>query len=220
MFGTFVPGNVNAGGSAMFIRKNLLPDRAVVTHEVTYQGRDHIIKVQSGGTLLVILNEHFEPVLCLRSLRERPRRLSTHWTQYPEGFGIIISDFNICEPEEGRLNVTNQTFTDGDAGRTALFRTFFSYALETAQPNFTRRDAAADGTIRTLSRIDRAFINVPMAEARDFRCHSHVTDNFGERSIPSDHVAIRIDTQKPQDHCGTSGQVPPWMSKHPFFVHS
>ena len=78
------------------------------------------------------------------------------------------------------------------------------------------RDAAADGTIRTLSWIDRAFINVPMAEARDFRCHSHVTDNFGERPIPSDHVAIRIDFRKPQDHCGTSGQVPPWMSKHPF----
>ena len=213
MFVTFVPGNVNAGGSSIFIRENLLPDRAVVTHEVTHQGRDHIVRVQDGRSLLVILNMHFEPFLC-SSLRERLRRLSTHWPQYPEGFGIILGDFNICEPEEGRLNVTNQTFTDGDAGRTAPFRTFFPYAPQTAQPNFTRKDAAADGS--TPSWIVRAFINVPMAEARGFRCYSHVTDNFGERSIPSNHVAIRIDTRKPQDHCGTSGQVPPWMSQHLF----
>ena len=115
---------------------------------------------------------HFELILS-SSLRERLRRLSTHWPQYPEGFGVIICDFDIFEPEEGRFNVGNQTFKEGDAGRTALFRTSFPYALQ--KPNFTRKDAAADGS--TPSWIARAFINVPMAEARDFRCHSHVTDN-------------------------------------------
>ena len=40
-------------------------------------------------------------------------------------------------------------------------------------------------------------INMPMvAEARDFHCHFHVTDNLGERSPPSDHVATRVVTQK------------------------
>ena len=38
MFGTFVFENVNAGGSAIFFHKNLLPDRAIVTHEFTCQG--------------------------------------------------------------------------------------------------------------------------------------------------------------------------------------
>ena len=40
MFGTFILDDVNTVGSAMFIRKNLLPDHAVVTHVVTYHGRD------------------------------------------------------------------------------------------------------------------------------------------------------------------------------------
>ena len=35
-----------------------------------------------------------------------------------------------------------------------------------------------------LSRIDRIFVNLPVAEARDFRCYSHVFENLGERSIP------------------------------------
>ena len=53
-----------------------------------------------------------------------------------------------------------------------------------------------------------------MAEARDFHCHSHVTDTLGERSIPSDHVAMREVIRKPLDYCGTVKRIPNWMSKH------
>ena len=28
-------------------------------------------------------------------------------------WGVNLGDFNICDPEEGRFNVWNQTFTDG-----------------------------------------------------------------------------------------------------------
>ena len=94
---------------------------------------------------------------------------------------------------------------------------FFPNALEIAQPNFIRKDTAADGTLRTLSRIDRAFIDVPMAEARDFHCHSHVADNLGERSRPSYHVAIRVVIQKPLDYCSTVKRIPSCMSKHSIF---
>ena len=59
-----------------------------------------------------------------------------------------------------------------------------------------------------------------MAEARDFHCHSHVTDNLGERSLPSDHVAVRIVIQKPLDHCGTSKLIPSWIPEHPVFCTS
>ena len=108
----------------------------------------------------MIVFVHFEPDLVLRDPRERLHRISLHWPRYPEALGEIIGDFNICEPEEGRFNVRNQTFTEGDTGKTALFRSFFPHALGIAQPNFTRKDTAADGTSRTLSRIDRAFIQV------------------------------------------------------------
>ena len=51
----------------------------------------------------------------------------------------------------GSFSGRNQTFTECDAVKTALVRTFFPHALEIAQPNFTRKDTAADGTLRTLS---------------------------------------------------------------------
>ena len=127
---------------------------------------------------------------------------------------VIIGDFNICELEEGRFNVRNQTFTEGDAGNTRLFQSYFPRVFEIPQPNFTRKDTAPDGAPRTPSRIDRAFINVPMAEARDFYCTSHVSDNLGERSIPSDDVAVRIVVQKPTNRCDEVKRIPSWTCKH------
>ena len=59
MFGTFINDNVNAGGSATFIRKHILPDHAIVTHEVSCQGRDHIVRIQSGDSVLVVINAHY-----------------------------------------------------------------------------------------------------------------------------------------------------------------
>ena len=83
----------------------------------------------------------------------------------PNAVGIILGDSNICEPEEGRFYVWNPTFTDGDAGKTAMCHSFFPHVLEIAQPDYTRRNSTALGVKGTLSRIDRIFINLPMAEA-------------------------------------------------------
>ena len=113
MFGTFTLNNVNAGGSAIFLRNNLLSDAAIVTHVTTCQGRDHIVTVRSGESVLVVVNVHFEPDLVERDLRVRLHRVSHHWPRYPEALGVIIGGFNICDPEEGRFNVRNQTFTEG-----------------------------------------------------------------------------------------------------------
>ena len=132
LHGTFIPRNANAGGSAKCIHKDLLPDDALVTHVVTCQGRDHVVSIRSGCRSLVIVNAHFEPELTLRCLRERSRRITSHWTPYPEAVGIVTGDFNICEPDEGRFNVWNKSFSEGDTGKSALFHSFFPRVLEIA----------------------------------------------------------------------------------------
>ena len=45
LFGTFIPGNENAGGSALCLHKDILPEEAIVTHLITCQGRDHIVNI-------------------------------------------------------------------------------------------------------------------------------------------------------------------------------
>ena len=122
---------------------------------------------------------------------------------------------NMCEPEEGRFNVWDQTFTDGETGKAASFHSLFPRVLVVAQLVYTGRDSSIIGVFRTRSRIDRAFINIPMAEARDFRCYSHVFENLGKRSTPSDHAAVRVVIQEQtlRGHQGT--RIPGWLCKHP-----
>ena len=90
---------------------------------------------------------------------------------------------NICEPEQGRFNVWNQTFMDGDAGKTAVFL-FFLARLWDCTAGLHKEGCYSQWCNTYLSRIDRIFVNLPVAEARDFLCYSHVFENLGERSIP------------------------------------
>ena len=48
-----------------------------------------------------------------------------------------------------------------------------------------------------------------MAEAR--------SDNLGERSTPSDHVAVRVVVQKSTIRCDQAKRIPSWMAKHYVF---
>ena len=73
---------------------------------------------------------------------------------------VIIGDFNICELEEGRFNVRNQTFTEGDAGNTRLFRSYFPRVFEILQPNFTRKDSCADGAPRHPELTEHLLISL------------------------------------------------------------
>ena len=157
IFCTFTPENENAGGSALCIHRDSSLEEAIVSHVIICQGRDHFVNIQSGRHNLFIVNVHFEPELTLRQPRGRLRLIHSHWLAYPSGVGIILGDFNICDPEGGRHNVWNQTFTDGDPGKIAVFHSFLPHVLEVAQSDYTRRDSTALGVIRTLSRLDRIY---------------------------------------------------------------
>ena len=216
MFWYFFPENENAGGSAICIHKDLLPEEAIVTHLIICQGRVHLVNIQSGRHSLVFVNVHFELELTLRQLRGRLGLLHPHWPAFPNGVGIILGDLNICDPEEGRFIVWNQTFTDGDAGKTAVFHAFFHTSLRLLNLITQGRTPQPLGSYALFQGLIVFFINLPVAEARDFRCSSHVFENLGNRTI-SDHGAARLVIQKPTNRGHLSKRLPSWMCKVPVF---
>ena len=62
------------------------------------------------------------------------------------------------------------------------------------------------------------LINLPMAEARDFRCSSHVTENLGKKTIPSDHAAVRLVIQKPTHRGNQNKRIQFGCANIPFLV--
>ena len=95
----FISENENAGGSAICIHRDLLPEEAIVTHLITCQGRDHIVSIRSGRHNLGFVNFHFELELTLRQLRDKLHLIRPHWPSYSNGVGVILGDVNICDPE-------------------------------------------------------------------------------------------------------------------------
>ena len=174
-FQVLMPNNVNAGGSAICINKDLLPEGTFATHVVTRQGRDHIVNIRTGGRNFVVGNVHFEPDLTLRSLRERLRLVTPHWPLYSEVVWLRTSMFANPRKEGSMFGIRPSLRVIQER---LPFSMIFPRVLEIAQPGFTRRDSTADGTIHTLPRTDRAFINLPMAEARDDHCQSHVLESW------------------------------------------
>ena len=78
------------------------------------QGHDHMVKICSRDRSLSLANVQLEPGGSLRDLRERLRLVATHWPTFPDGLGIVIGDFIICGPEEGKLHVMDYSFSVGD----------------------------------------------------------------------------------------------------------
>ena len=54
LFGTFLPDNENAGGSAICIQRDLLPKEATVTHLIACRGRDRLVNIRTGRHGLVL----------------------------------------------------------------------------------------------------------------------------------------------------------------------
>ena len=54
------------------------------------------------------------------------------WPTYPDGVGFLLGDFNIPEPEEGRINTRAQTFSECDTIRAAAAHAAFSMNLAKA----------------------------------------------------------------------------------------
>ena len=70
-------------------------------------------------------------------------------------------------------------------------RAAFPQTLGVAQPDFTQKDVA-HGHMRTLSRIDRAFIKIPLSEPRDIRYLASVVGNLRDSTLLSDLIPIRL----------------------------
>ena len=120
------------------------PTRSFTCHTQN-QVRDHIFRIYSGEGVLEVQKVHFELELILRIFRRRLRCIAFHWPRCPEWFGMIIGDFNICDPGEGKFSVRSQTLKESDAEKTALFRTFFHMLLKLRTQHCTRTDTAAEG---------------------------------------------------------------------------
>ena len=186
-------------------------------HLVTQQGRDHLVKTHLDNRTLMVANVHLEPGSSLRKIRERLQHNSTHWSAYPECLGVLIGDFNTCEPKEGRFNVTVRTFSDGDPGRSAAFPSIFPHVLEIDNPSFPRKVGAPDGTLRFFS----PGLTGPSLTSPSLKLGSSIVTPMRRMSLvfgPHRATTLRSVSEKKTNHNSRACDLEQsWLVKHPVF---
>ena len=136
VFWYFFLYNENAGGPAVCIHRDLLPEEAIVTHLITCQGRDHLVNLQSGRHNLVNVNVHFEPELSLRQLRDRLHLINTRTgLLIPMGWAFfwVTSTSVIQKQDDSRSGTRHSPMVTRE--RLQRFIPFFPHVLEIAQPH-------------------------------------------------------------------------------------
>ena len=57
--------------------------------------------------------------------------------------------------------------------------------------------------------------NLRMAESRDFRCHSHKIETIGDRSVPTDHIPVRLVIEYPRSKQKDHPVIQRLLTQHP-----
>ena len=116
----------------MLIRKALLHGDTVLTHVSTQHG--HVVKFHAENMSLMIAHDIWILAHTLEIFESSDNFFSTHWPTHPDGLGLVVGDFNTCEPEVGGFHATVHTFSpDGDTGWSPFF--FFSVDLSACSGN-------------------------------------------------------------------------------------
>ena len=101
---------------------------------------------------------------------------------------MLTGDLNICDLEEGRLCGTRQTLTNGDRTNQRVqgcLPTHPGVGSTRLHPE-GRRPWPHENS---LSRIDRAFINIPLSEPKDIR---YLASVVRDSTLLSDLIPMRL----------------------------
>ena len=79
IFGTFNTGNVNCGGSAILVRKDILGPGTSFKHEDIFPGRDHLVRIRQLDCNCTVTNLHHQSGGTLQELRQRLRAAASRW---------------------------------------------------------------------------------------------------------------------------------------------
>ena len=158
-----LPGNVNSGGSDLFLAIDILGPDSTIEHVEKIPGRDHLVRIRQLDCSCTIMNVHSQPAAtaCCGSLVAIPRR----WCGFLVGplvMAIQVAPLSSLPPSLAlwkSLSLTLRARTRGVMVQSTRYPVLI------------------------------AFLS---AQLRNFQCHAHTVGSVGDRSAPSDHITVRL----------------------------
>ena len=137
-----------------------------VKEEIVESGRAIAVHLTGARGTLCIASVHVNPRL---SPQDRCQNLSKLHRSLPHNELVIVAgDWNFCVPGEQRMHAHSTTPIARHEPEAMHFDNTFKGYVELAQDDFTHR-VLEDGAVRSVSRLDRIYCNMPQLDLLDSR---------------------------------------------------
>lgn len=127
---------------------------------------------------------------------------------------FMLGDFNFLTPGDGRLDLTTGAHTYDDSPVARAFHDLFPTYAELRAEGYSRRQFR-DGHLQLLSRLDKAYTNMPTQDI--MACHPSCayTKSLADPHLESDHAPMALTFSRPRSK--GPFRVPRWVPDHPAY---
>jgi exonuclease III len=222
-FGTFllpdeVAGASRAGGVVTAIHKTIIDKIDNICESVLSAGRCLAIWLQGPGIDIVFINVHLNPQWTFIQKKIVLAAIANYIKIHSSSIVLLGGDWNFVHSDDRRFDTESATETASSDPIAQAFENIFADLVELAQPNYTRANSllAPTAALKTLSRIDRLYTNVPPADLHDLLVQVDTVGSVLDRNRPSDHLPVSARLSRPPLRQGHA-RIPNHIVTHPFF---
>jgi hypothetical protein len=223
-FGTFLnpdeeTGSSRAGGIVTSIHKRIIDQVSIISEKYFAAGRCHGLRLAGALFDVLCINVHLNPQWTYLQQKALFTAISKFIKQHPSAILLLGGDWNFVHSDDRRFDTATSTETASSDPIAIVFESTFRELVELAQPNYTRANSllAPTAALRTLSRIDRIYTNIPPADLHDLFIQVNTVGSLLDRGRPSDHVPVAARLARPIARDGPA-RLPNHIVTHPLFT--
>ena len=203
------------GGVAWVVSKNFMKRFNSAVSRPIVHGRVLQLMLQGEKGNLNLTTVHLEPSWS-DAYKKEVLKLINSSSDSDSTISIVSGDFNVVDAEEGRFHPRNGSWTTTDRSFSKWFSSAFPRWIELHQDSFTHQTIQSD-EVYCLSRIDKAYIDLPELELMDAKPIAGVAGNPFHVSEVSDHLPVMFRLDCPRQGPPARKVIPMWLIKNPVF---
>ena len=154
-----------------------------------------------------------EPALTTTQYISQISAIKARLSPYAVAHSILAGDWNFVFEEEDRYDCAGGKFCGRSNEVAHWWDSHLHTMTEWYQGDFTRSGTTRNGT-RCLSRLDRVYSNIALADSLDWKISAAVVGALdAQNGRLSDHLPVQVRLSQPRES-NQPRPIPAWVAKH------
>ena len=215
-FGSFCEHS-GTGGCVTLISKKLVRRASSTTSVEVLAGRCLVVSLQLQDMMFQVANIHIEPAATIEDKKLLLLKLKGNLVDASVGMALLGGDFNFIPTGEAKISFQEVEAWIPRDPLAHFFDETMSNMTELIQDSYTRLHIEK-GILKSGSRIDRWYCNLPEVDLMDCQPRATTMHNLFNKSKLSDHAAVSVVLHPPSRRAPMANFIPNWVVNHEQFV--